>query len=103
MTKIITGTRASKRAAAKKLTHKKSVKKTVRIIYGQKSDPEVKKEIALCHATGQAYEVQSRESFDTGKGHCGKQCSCKSKEVCKLAMLPGAFPGDTGSTMGMAY
>jgi hypothetical protein len=48
------------------------------IFFGDPTDPELKDTINRVAITGRKVEMQTRPSWDTGMGMCGKHlCSCK--------------------------
>lgn len=70
--------------ARKTLTSEKvaAVRKSTVVLFGSKSDPEMKESIRRAEISGRGTEMMPRPNFDTGIGMCGKHlCNCKS--VCK--------------------
>ena len=48
------------------------------ILFGDAKDPALTDSINRIAITGRKVEIQTRPSWDTGLGHCGKHlCSCK--------------------------
>lgn len=60
----------------------KKIKESTVILYGQKTDPEVKASAARLRKQGRKVKVELRPAFDTGIGACGNHL-CHCKEVCQ--------------------
>jgi len=97
-----TTSRARRRRAQDQTYHpaKAAVKLTTIVLFG--TDAESQESARKLRAAGQRVELVARESFDTGKGQCGKHlCHCKGS--CLKDLAPNVYAGDQGPTMGMGY
>jgi hypothetical protein len=64
-----------------------AVRETKVLLFGSKSDPEIKESIRKAELTREV-ELQLRPSYDTGAGQCGKHlCHCKGN--CMMAYIKG--------------
>lgn len=60
---------------------KKTPQSTV-LLYGSKTDPEVKASAARLRKAGRKVKIELRPAFDTGIGPCGNHL-CHCKDVCQ--------------------
>lgn len=60
----------------------KKIKESTVVLYGSKTDPDVKASAARLRKQGRKVKVELRPAFDTGMGACGNHL-CHCKEVCQ--------------------